>query len=146
MILETADFTARAHEISSKDVQRRETAKRKLAELACSRAVGHEGGRVVGIVSHDAFGDKYPELWLNHRKSLRPSMFGSSIVNSVIGHCSVVLRYTGPQIVVTDHNVSMHLLAEQQIRMNRAEIMVVLIWEPDHTTVRAVRVQRSLHV
>ena len=125
---------------------KRDTIYRKLSEMAVGSALYSFGlGRlphdlVGGIVGISDRGDRYPELFAHQSmiidsmtdKRLRPHQFGSSVLNSAIGHCSIVFNLRGPQLHLTEFDDAFVYgirLAKQQINHGRADLMVVLVYK-----------------
>ncbi|KKM76092.1 hypothetical protein LCGC14_1383550, partial [marine sediment metagenome] len=80
------------------------------------------------IVGSSSRGDRYPEIYLERNGRLRPSDFSSSVLNSGIGHCSVVFGLRGPQVQVSGSPTVTELtaLAGEQLRAGRADLMVIV--------------------
>ena len=108
----------------------RSTLARNAAELACRRALAQCGyaGKLprilnAGIVGYTYYGDRYPELWLASGKRLKPHQFSSSVLNSVIGHCTLEFGLIGPQILLTRGSPTE--IAALQLSMGRSRLMLV---------------------
>ncbi len=119
---------------------RTDTIYRKLSELAVGSALNHEGyGRlpqhlIGGIVGISDYGDRYPELYVEREGRIRPMEFGASVLNSAVGHCSIVFNLRGPQfhLPLLGHSFSYALkLAKQQIAAKRAQLMVVVLFDDE---------------
>lgn len=132
--------SASIDEVRTGDLTNRDTVYRKLLELAVGRAIfaGRFGSipqhLVGGIVGSTERGDRYPELFLE-KKRLRPSDFGSSVLNSGIGHCSIVFGLRGPQVQLVGE-VDIPVLTQagySQIRAGRADFMVIVRHKRDNT-------------
>ncbi len=123
--------------LKSASMTKRDTIYRKLSEMAVGSALYSFGfGRlpqdlVGGIVGISDRGDQYPEFFAHQSKRLRPHQFGSSVLNSAIGHCSIVFNLRGPQLHLTEFDEAFVYgirLAKQQINHGRADLMVILIY------------------
>lgn len=125
---------------------RQDTIYRKLSELAVGVSL-HSGGYgrlprnlVGGIVGVSDYGDRYPELYLASEGRIRPTQFGSSVLNSAVGHCSIVFNLRGPQFQLPANNGAFEYalrLAKQQIAAERAKLMVVLIFDDEQRKAQA---------
>ncbi len=124
----------------------RDTVYRKLSELAVGSALNSGGyGRlpqslVGGIVGVSDYGDRYPELFLASEGRIRPTQFGSSVLNSAVGHCSIVFNLRGPQFQLPANAGSFDyalLTAKRQITAGRAQLMVVLIYDDEQREAKA---------
>jgi len=76
-----------------------------------------------GIVGLTTYGERYPELWLKADRRIRPLQFGSAILNSVIGHCSIMFHLTGPQILLSRGDAL--IVVDLQFRMERSKLMLI---------------------
>ncbi len=131
-----------------------DTIYRRLSEMAVGSALYSGGfGRlphdlVGGIVGISDRGDQYPELYLELDGRLRPRQFGSSVLNSAIGHCSIVFNLRGPQLQLTEFEESFSYgikLAKQQLSQGRADLMVMLSYrDDDQEAMAAVLVANGL--
>ncbi|KKL11784.1 hypothetical protein LCGC14_2542300, partial [marine sediment metagenome] len=136
---------------------KQDTIYRKLSELAVGSALNSGGfGRlphnlVGGIVGVSDYGDRYPELYVEKEGRIRPFDFGASVLNSAVGHCSIVYNLRGPQFQLTAADeTSIHFaepdrsfsyaikLAKTQIAAQRAQLMVVLIFKDEERTALAM--------
>jgi len=97
-------------DINNKEIPKRSTKLREMAVLSCKKSMEKIdlteeklNSLTAGIVGFSYFGENYPEKWkmkIQNGKRIRPHEFGMSILNSVIGHCSIELNLTGPQIAI----------------------------------------------
>ncbi len=124
-----------------------DTIYRKLSELAVGSALNRGGfGRlprnlVGGIVGVSDYGDRYPELYVERKGRIKPSEFGASVLNSAVGHCSIVFNLRGPQFQLLDDDRSFLYsvkLAKQQISAERAQLMVVLHFDDEKREAQAM--------
>ena len=136
----------RLNSVSDDEVDRKSTRLRKAAEVAVGRALEDAGYRYhvpeelhAGIIGFTKYGERYPELWLSKERRVHPLQFGSGILNSVIGHCSIVYHLTGPQILLTKG--SMFEVADLQLTMCRSRLMVLCRYD-DPLVVEVEVVQR----
>lgn len=112
-------------------VERREVPYRKMAMLACKRALEAENFKIpvipiAGIVFVSRSGEKYPsEIWRKQAAIVRPTQFGSAILNSAAGYAAIELGLRGPQIVVVHGDAA--AIAVQQIQQKRSQIMLICV-------------------
>jgi len=119
--------TVTSDQLEDVKIDRRSTLMRKMAEMAVGEALkpyGDISGLNPGIVGYTVVGEEYPELWLASNHRILPHQFSAGILNSVIGHCSVMYHLTGPQIAVTTKS-SMWTVALLQLGMGRSQLMVL---------------------
>ncbi len=125
---------------------RTDTIYRKLSELAVGSALNSGGfgpmplHLVGGIVGVSDYGDRYPESFVEKKGRIRPTQFGSSVLNSAVGHCSIVFNLRGPQFQLTYFDRAFGYavkLAKAQISAERAQLMVVMIFDDEGLEARA---------
>ena len=119
-----------------------QAAPRDMCSVAVGRALYRSGHGVlatrpklvVGIVGCSDYGDRYDDQFKQSKGRLRPSQFGSSVLNSIIGECSVTFGLKGPQIsVAPSDNVAR--VAIMQLVNKRADVMITCVYNDEERDV-----------